>query len=78
MGQTTGWRWPHKHLNGDNVEQCRICWATWPLSELRRDASGAYVCPNDWGKDALSLDRENRLLARKTKIPVRKVQTGGY
>ena len=38
---------------------CAVCGVTWARSKMRYDGSGQLVCPDDYGRDAVTLDRLN-------------------
>jgi hypothetical protein len=44
---------------GDPTAVCDYCGVVWYRSELRRDASGLLVCPQDEGGDRVSADEYN-------------------
>lgn len=44
---------------GDYRAMCDYCGCTWHRSDLMRDASGLLRCPDETGRDAVTLDRLN-------------------
>jgi hypothetical protein len=65
-------RYPHEHvLPGERQDMCAYCGARWYRSELRRDASGYLICPDDddGGRDRVTLDRGNAAAAMRPRLP---------
>jgi len=53
-------RYPSPAPPGEYQTECAYCGITWYRSELRRDAAGMLVCPDDIeGRPAALLDRLN-------------------
>lgn len=47
------------NVRGDYRRDCDYCGIEWHRSDLVKDSSGKYQCPDDRGKSLLDLDREN-------------------
>ena len=57
--QTVGRKMP-KDRRGQKVAHCSYCGVRWYSGDLRRDASGKWVCPDDiGGRDTATLDALN-------------------
>lgn len=53
-------RYPFPAPRGERRYTCDYCGMKWYISQLRRDASGFYACPDDQdGRDTVTLDRLN-------------------
>lgn len=58
--RTVGRKRPSGSPRGDVQAECSYCGVRWYLSQLRRDRSGNWYCPDEGdGLDAKSLDEEN-------------------
>lgn len=64
MSQTIGKRFRGKL--GDSTAHCSYCGVRWLRSELVRDASGRFACPDDVkGRDEVTLDQANAAAAKE-------------
>lgn len=61
---------------GDYRCLCDYCGITWMRSELVRDGSGLLRCPDETGRDAVTLDRLNAQHSLQRR-PVRRKDGGG-
>lgn len=54
---------------GEYEALCSVCGVRWLSSQLRRDASGRWCCPDDYkpGDDSVSLSRANAQGARSSR-----------
>lgn len=53
-------RYPFPAPRGERRRMCDYCGIVWYQSQLRKDASGFYACPDDQaGRDTVTLDRAN-------------------
>lgn len=56
--QTIGRKWP-KAWRGQSTGHCSYCGVRWPSGKLRKDRSGNWACPDETGKDVVTLMEEN-------------------
>ncbi len=66
MGKTITRHWPKKAPRGDFQQICSYCGVQWRNSQLVKDRSGLWACPDDVrGRDTVTLDEGNATYARQ-------------
>ncbi len=74
--RTIGTKRPRNSPIGDFVAMCSYCGADYLRSRLRRDGAGFLACPDDYGRDAVTL---GKIVAQDSARPkrVRPLGDGG-
>lgn len=63
---TVGRKRPDSSPYGDTQGICGYCGANWYVSQMRKDRSGIWACPNDQGgRDEVTLSEANARAAQK-------------
>lgn len=77
--RTVGKHWPHRAPRGDTQGFCGYCGVQWRMSQMRRDRSGVWACPDDIrGRDRVTLDEGNAMGAQETTGPKVIAPTGDF
>lgn len=64
--RTIGRKYPGRFANGDYRAECAYCGIAWLRSRLTRDRTGLLRCPDEHGRDAVTLAEANAAAATAT------------